>query len=516
MRLVGQAKSGDVNAFVNLYDAYVERVYRYIDFLAPNTRVAEGLTFQVFFKAWENLDRYQIVNSSFVVWLYSIAQDQIIVYYRTHKKAVDPDDDFTMAVRGGDFKKEFQVIRNGLHFLTTEQQQILVLKFIVGMSNRLIGRVITRPTGDVGILLLQGLQALTGYLKETELRIEMKGFQGIFEEYLLKLSNGSSILDECWARYPEYSDQLVPLLETALLLNLGRDVKPLSAFTAYTHDALIQYIQSHPRRPKIIVAPALRRTALSFAMLAAVFLVTGTVQAQSALPGDAFYAWKRTSEQAWRALSPDPVATDIILAERRLNEWIALSNDSVRSTSARFNYFEALSRLKSTNDEEGLTRIVPALQLQQQTLEDAGLASTELDNYLIDAVAGGLPTTVPIQDVPTEAVSTAVPVSASTHGEPTQAEDPIEIVPIETEVPTEIVPIETEDPTEIAPIETEDPTEIAPIETEDPTEVAPIETEVPVPAETAPIETEVPDEIVPPAAPTPPPPAEAPQTEEIP
>ena len=135
-RLIHEAKSGDVNAFVELYDVYVERVYRYIHFLVPNNGVAEGLTFQVFLKAWEQLGRYQIFGSSFIVWLYSVAQNQVIAYYRTHKKTVAPDNDFTLAVRGGKFRQEFQVIRDGLRFLTGEQQQVLILKFIVGMSNK--------------------------------------------------------------------------------------------------------------------------------------------------------------------------------------------------------------------------------------------------------------------------------------------------------------------------------------------------------------------------------------------
>lgn len=117
-RLIHEAKSGDANAFVELYDVCVERVYRYIHFLVPTNGIAEGLTFQVFLKAWEHLGRYQIFGSSFVAWLYSVARDQVAAYYRTHKKTVAPDDDFTLAVRGDKFKQEFHVIRDGLRFLT--------------------------------------------------------------------------------------------------------------------------------------------------------------------------------------------------------------------------------------------------------------------------------------------------------------------------------------------------------------------------------------------------------------
>ena len=173
-RLIHQAKSGDANAFVELYDAYVERVYRYIYFLAPNNGIAEGLTFQVFLKAWEQLDRYQIFGSSFVVWLCSVARNQVIAYYRTHKNTVAPDTDFTLALKGGNFRQEFQVIRDGMQFLTGEQQQVLVLKFIVGMSIKDIARAIKMREDDVRILQMQGLQVFTEHLKKTELRIDLE------------------------------------------------------------------------------------------------------------------------------------------------------------------------------------------------------------------------------------------------------------------------------------------------------------------------------------------------------
>lgn len=466
-RLVNLAQSGETNAFVKLYDACVERVYRYIHFLVPNNKVAEGITFQVFFRAWEHLDHYQIFRSSqifrspFVVWLYSIAQNQVAVYYRTHKKPVDPDNDFTVAVRGGDFKEEFQALRDGLRFLTAEQQQVLILKFIVGMSNKNIRRIITNPTGDIRALQLQGLQALTEYLKETELRIDIKGFDKIVEDCLKRLSNGSSTTEQCLAYYPKYARLLRPLLETALLLYLGREVKPLPAFNAYTHDALIQYIQTHPHRPKIIITPAFQRTALTFAVLVVAFLVTGTVHAQSALPGETFYAWKRTSEQAWRVLSPDLVSTDIILAERRLGEWIAVSNDPSLSGSAKLNYLEALNRLKSESNAETLAEILPSLQLQEQMLNNAGLVSAELNDYLA-AAAEGLLVGVPVQGLPTDVVpTTAAELPTSTDVVPTGTEVPVVIVPTGTEPPAEIAPTETEAPPEIVPTEKVVPTKKA-------------------------------------------------------
>ena len=356
-RLIHQAKSGDANAFVQLYDAYVDRVYRYVYFLAPNNGVAEGLAFQTFLKAWEQIDRYKIFGSSLIIWLCSIARNQVVAYYRTHKKTVALDNDFTLAVKGGNFIQEFQVIRECLRFLTEEQQQVLNLKFILGMSIKDIARALKMREDDVRILQMHGLLVFTEHLKKTELGIDLKGFQRILDECLIRLFNDNIFtVDECLLLYPEYTTQLSPILETALLLNLGHDVEPLPAFTAYTRSAVTQYVQSHPRQRQIVM-PVYQRTALTFAVLIAALLVTGTAEAQSALPGETFYTWKRASEQVWRAISPDPVATDIILAERRLDEWIAVAKDPSRSGGAKTAYLELLTVLRSTNNNNvGLLR----------------------------------------------------------------------------------------------------------------------------------------------------------------
>jgi len=205
-------------------------------------------------------------------------------------------------------------------------------------------------------------------------------------------------------------------------------------------------------------------------VLVAALLVTGTAEAQSALPGDTLYTWKRASEQVWRAISPNPVATDVTLAERRLNEWIAVAKDLSRSAGAKTAYLESLTSLKSrnNNDVEINALILPSLQLQQVTLNTAGLVAPELDSYLI-VVAAKPPDDVIIQSTPTRIAPTATQVQpTATHIPPTATEIP----PTATQIPptaTEVPPTATDAPptaTDVSPTATEvppTPTDIIPL-----------------------------------------------------
>ena len=172
--LIRQAQSGDAYAFAQLYDERVERVYRYITLRVENDRVAENITVWVFSKAWEQLDRYKISGSSFTEWLYAIARNEIIAYYRTHKRNAVQDNTVTMVV-GGPYQSEgiqdvfeLQAMRDGLQFLTGEEQQVLILKFIARLSNENIAHVMSKRESYVRTLQFRALQRLMGYLQEKE------------------------------------------------------------------------------------------------------------------------------------------------------------------------------------------------------------------------------------------------------------------------------------------------------------------------------------------------------------
>ena len=76
--LVRQAKTGDSDSFGTLYDAYLERIYRFVYFRVEDQQTAEDITSQVFLKAWENLGRFQIGGTPFLAWLYTIAHNAVI------------------------------------------------------------------------------------------------------------------------------------------------------------------------------------------------------------------------------------------------------------------------------------------------------------------------------------------------------------------------------------------------------------------------------------------------------
>jgi RNA polymerase sigma-70 factor (ECF subfamily) len=173
-QLVRQAKAGDADAFGKLYDAYLERIYRFIYFRVEDQQTAEDISSQVFLKAWDNLGRFQIGGTPFLAWLYTIAHNAVIDHYRTRKVTAALDDvrlsDPGHAERvenGIDFAVEMESIKIALSTLTDDQRQVLLLKFIDEMSNEEIARQLGKREGAIRALQMRGLKALAKRLAET-------------------------------------------------------------------------------------------------------------------------------------------------------------------------------------------------------------------------------------------------------------------------------------------------------------------------------------------------------------
>jgi RNA polymerase sigma-70 factor (ECF subfamily) len=172
-QLVLQAQAGNSEAFGQLYDAYMERIYRFVYFRVEDQQTAEDITSQVFLKAWSNLDRFSFNRTPYLAWLYTIAHNAVIDHYRTRKVSAALDDvqlsqqDHAEAVENEiDLSSEMKTIKTALQTLTEDQQKVLTLKFIEGMSNNEIARQLGKREGAIRALQMRGLQALAKQLEE--------------------------------------------------------------------------------------------------------------------------------------------------------------------------------------------------------------------------------------------------------------------------------------------------------------------------------------------------------------
>jgi len=172
--LVLLAKAGDAEAFGHLYETYLDRIYRYIYFRVTDEQTAEDLISQVFTKAWENLDRYQPSGRPFIAWLYTIAHNTVIDHYRTRKDTVAIENTLSLASDSPSPDEQVELhfeadnLRSALQTLTPEQQQVVVLKFIAGLTTDEIAAQLRKSPGAIRALQMRALQALGKQMEKDE------------------------------------------------------------------------------------------------------------------------------------------------------------------------------------------------------------------------------------------------------------------------------------------------------------------------------------------------------------
>ncbi|MBZ0277914.1 MAG: DUF5666 domain-containing protein, partial [Anaerolineae bacterium] len=140
-----------------------------------------------------------------------------------------------------------------------------------------------------------------------------------FNDSIDRLAAGQT-LDDCLRAYPQYANQLRPMLNTG---RLAHSAAPDAAEIAAAQARVRQRILSMTQPPKARPRPVLWQAATLAASLALVFLVTLTgsaALAQNSLPGDILYGMKILTEDVRLAFSGESTTLKGEFNERRIDE----------------------------------------------------------------------------------------------------------------------------------------------------------------------------------------------------
>jgi RNA polymerase sigma-70 factor (ECF subfamily) len=170
--LVQRAVDHDPEAFGRLYDIHVDRVYRHIYYRVGNEQDAEDLTQQVFLKAWQAIPRYKKMASPFIAWLMTISHNLVVDFYRTRKdKAyleaeILADGPTSNPEQAAETSLEQQRLRRAILKLGSDEQQVVILRFMEGFQFSEIASVLSKKEGNVRVILHRALVKLRSILEK--------------------------------------------------------------------------------------------------------------------------------------------------------------------------------------------------------------------------------------------------------------------------------------------------------------------------------------------------------------
>lgn len=176
-KLVIKASAGDTDAFGELYDLYLKKIYNYVFYRVHSQMDAEDITAKVFIRALNNIHRYEDRGYPFSAWLYRIAHNLVANWYRDISKrpvlSIDDYQERDMSVLANPEKaivrsEEEEKLLFFILSLPEERQQLIILKFVDGLSNNEIGEIMNRTEGAIKSLYHRTLVSLRRTIKDTD------------------------------------------------------------------------------------------------------------------------------------------------------------------------------------------------------------------------------------------------------------------------------------------------------------------------------------------------------------
>ena len=169
--LLARAVQGDAEAFGDLYERYLDEIQRYIFYRVANRFDAEDLTETVFLKAWESLPHVEAPIANLRAWLYRIAHNIVVDYYRSAKETRElPDKQLSDRQPSPENQIQDRHLQQRLagfiRSLDPNLQQVIVSRFISGLSHAETAQIMGIKEGYVRVLQLRALQKLRHMLEK--------------------------------------------------------------------------------------------------------------------------------------------------------------------------------------------------------------------------------------------------------------------------------------------------------------------------------------------------------------
>lgn len=165
--LIERART-DKEAFGELYERYVDRIYNYVYYRIGNAADAEDLTAKIFVRAMGHIANYQDQGVPFSAWLYRIAHNLVANWHRDRsRRQIIALDDIVQWHTSGENPEFFtelmedkERLSQAIRRLPADRQELLILKFVERLPNAEIGDIMGRSEGAIKSLYHRTLISL--------------------------------------------------------------------------------------------------------------------------------------------------------------------------------------------------------------------------------------------------------------------------------------------------------------------------------------------------------------------
>jgi RNA polymerase sigma-70 factor, ECF subfamily len=163
-----RAREGDADAVRLLYLRHADDVYSYVCSIVGEEHAAEDITQIVFARLEQRLQRYQPGSVPFAAWIIRVARNAAIDYVRA-QRLVPSEEPFDHDAETDDGSHgRLEAIREAFSALPADQREVLMLRFVAGLSPAEVARALGRSEPAIHALQHRGRRQLRTELVRLE------------------------------------------------------------------------------------------------------------------------------------------------------------------------------------------------------------------------------------------------------------------------------------------------------------------------------------------------------------
>ena len=160
--------------FGQIYDQYIDKIYRFVYLKVSSQEIAEDVTSKVFLKGWEAFKSQNSGIKNPGAFLYQVARNAVVDHYREKGRTnvVSVESSPEIADPGTDaqdkavLNADIDTIRKAIQKLEKEHGDILIWHYLEDMPIADIADLLGRPAGTIRVMLHRGLNDLKNIIQE--------------------------------------------------------------------------------------------------------------------------------------------------------------------------------------------------------------------------------------------------------------------------------------------------------------------------------------------------------------
>ena len=174
MTLLESARAMDKDALVQIFDLYAASLYRYAIHLCQNSRLADQIVGDVFARLLDHLSAGHGPRSNLRSYLYQMTYHLVVdeMRYSNRRAPLDALDGIGYEDTALSTVEERLMFEKVMHTVRTtlsnDQQHVIILRFLEGMSLSEIARIMGKQVNHIKVLQNRGIKRLRRALEASE------------------------------------------------------------------------------------------------------------------------------------------------------------------------------------------------------------------------------------------------------------------------------------------------------------------------------------------------------------